>query len=344
MQKGPEGHRSASLPPPPEPTDSARAGTGTGADPGTGGTTPPIPALGWILLVTIIVAFGSSWPALKYGVSEMPILIFRALTAALGAGVVLLWAGVSEGWPVLHRGERRYACLCALFNVTGWFLFTGIGLALMDAGRASIVAYTMPLWAFLAGLALGQEKLTAKRIFGLAAGILAIFLLALEDLAVIVTTPLGPLAICAAAASWGIGAALQKRHPWRTAPMALAGWQLVIGSIPLVLAAAITAEDPFRDLTHIGVLATAYVVIIGNILGFAMWIRLIAIVPAAVATLGILPVPVLGLTASALILDEQVGWIEIAALMLIVGAISTVLPMPSLATLRGNISPRRSND
>lgn len=293
----------------------------------------PVPLAALLLLLAIALAWGSGWPLMKYGVIEMPVFAFRWLTAIL-SGLCVLPLAAAMGQDVrLPREEIGLAVVTGLFNVTGWFYFSGLALTMMAAGRSSVLAYTMPLWAFLAGLALGREQVTPRRILGVACGLGAVALLAGSDLARLGTAPLGVLAIMGAAISWAIGTVIQKRT-WKTPPMVLAGWQLIFGGIPLLILSLAVDSDPYRNLTILGVGAIAYTVLVGNVCGFVCWIRVVGLVPTSVASLGVLPVPMVGILSGALVLGEPVGWLEIGALALVTGALTTVLPMPKLSMLR----------
>lgn len=294
---------------------------------------PSVPPVAILLLIAVTLAFGSGWPIMKYGVVELPILTFRWLTAILSGLAVLILAACLRQSLRLCREEIGMAALCGLFNVTGWFYFTALALSFMTAGRSSVLAYTMPLFAFLAGLAVGRERITPGRILGLLCGLGAVAVLSAEDFARFGETPLGVLAILAGAACWGIGTVMQKRV-WRTPVVTLAGWQLVFGGLPLLALALALDSEPYRDLTLWGAGAVAYTVLIGNMVGFVLFLRVVAMVPASVATLGVLPVPLVGITSGAILLGEPVGWAELSALALITVALATVLPMPRPAFLR----------
>ncbi|MEM7188675.1 MAG: EamA family transporter [Pseudomonadota bacterium] len=64
---------------------------------------------------------------------------------------------------------------------------------------------------------------------------------------------------------------------------------------------------------------------------FCQWafLKVVRIFPAAVAAIGTLAVPVVGVYSSALVLGEPVGWAEFAALVLISAALFFVLVLPS---------------
>ncbi len=297
-----------------------------------------VPPAALFLLAAIALAWGSLWPVMKFTVGELPVFTFRALTALLSGAAVLALARLSGRPLALAPKECGLAIIAGLLNVTGWFYFSALALTLLPAGRASVLAYTMPVWVFLAGLAAGRDRATPRRLLGLAAGLGAIALLAGDDLLRLGRTPLGVAAILAGAASWGIGTVVQKR-PWQTPLLTLVGWQLVIGGIPLAVLAGLYDTAPFARVTPTGFVALAFVILVGNVFGFAAWLRVVAMVPASVASLGTLPVPFVGVASSALILGEPVGWMELAALALTTLALASVLPLPRLAMLlnRGGI-------
>ena len=124
-----------------------------------------IPPKAILLLVLITLAFGSGWPIMKYGVIELPILTFRWMTAIFSGVVVLTIAAFMGHRLLVFREEIGIAFLCSLFNVTGWFYFSGLGLTMLTAGRATILAYTHPLFAFLIALAIRRDRLSPRRVF-----------------------------------------------------------------------------------------------------------------------------------------------------------------------------------
>jgi drug/metabolite transporter (DMT)-like permease len=278
-------------------------------------------------LVGLTLAWGGGWPVMKYAVGELPIYTFRILTAWGGGALVLALSAVRGNSIGLDRSEWRPAALAALFNVTGWFYFTALGLTLLPAGRSAVLAYTMPLFAIIAARIMLREPITGQKATGLALGGGAILLLLGESARQLGDVPLGVLAMVGAAASWGVGTVLQKRR-WRTPVLTLIGWQLLIGGIPMGVLALANDSAPFAGLTLYGVLSVAYVIGIATLFGYLAWFTILDRAPAAVASIAVLPVPLVGVLSSAAVLGETVGWREILALMLITAALATVLPLP----------------
>ncbi len=67
--------------------------------------------------------------------------------------------------------------ICVVFNILGWHLFSGYGVSMIEAGRASIIAFTMPVWAALFSRFVLGEALTGTKLLGLALGIVGLAVL-----------------------------------------------------------------------------------------------------------------------------------------------------------------------
>jgi drug/metabolite transporter (DMT)-like permease len=105
---------------------------------------------GWVavaLLAFVTFAWGFAWPVTKVAVEQVPVWPLRAGTTLIGGTGMLVLARL-VGWKIaLPRRELAWLALLAQFNVTGWCLFSAYGVSLMAAGRAGIIAFTMPIWA-----------------------------------------------------------------------------------------------------------------------------------------------------------------------------------------------------
>lgn len=293
--------------------------------------TAPRPAQTAFLLLAMLSFFwGLNWPVMKVALAEIPVLPFRAL-CLLASGPVLLAIVAFRGRTVaIPRREIGPLLLAALFNVTLWHLFTAYGVSEMPAGRASIIAYTMPAWAALFGaLALG-EKLTAPRLAGLGLGMAGIATLLLPELGRVIAAPSGAAAMILAAMVWAAGTVVMKRFRWSLSAGALTGWQISLGGLPIVAAAIVAGPFPGLERADAAAIAALlYVIVFGMLISQWAWFVVLAQLPASVASIGTLAIPVIGVLSSALLLGERLGPAEIAALALVVTALALVLFRPA---------------
>ena len=292
---------------------------------------PTLPKAGFFLLAALSLFWGLNWPGMKIVLTELPVWWFRSMSVSAGAFGLLMIAFLTNGTVYLARSEIKPLLVCALFNIVGWHLFTGYGVSLMPAGRASIIAFTMPLWAALLSNVLLGEPMTRYKIAGLIMGITGLAVLIGPDLIVLRESPFGALFMLGAAVSWAIGTVLFKRHEWTSPVAALVGWQLLVGAAVITPGALLL--EPVPDLTELSgraTIALIYLFVLPMV--FCQWayFKVVRLFPAAIAAIGTLAVPVLGVFSSALILGERVGWNELFALILICGALASVLVVPAL--------------
>jgi drug/metabolite transporter (DMT)-like permease len=98
-------------------------------------------------------------------------------------------------------------------------------------------------------------------------------------------------------------------------PLAAAAWQIGLGCLPVALIGLAI------ETTHLGVLDAfgwwlmAYMVLIQFCIAYVCWFAALARLPASVAAIGTMAVPVIGVAVSALALHEPLGPGQISALI-----------------------------
>jgi drug/metabolite transporter (DMT)-like permease len=274
--------------------------------------------LGFLLLVTTWFCWGFSYPATKIALGSIDVWTSRVVVM-LSAGVLMLALAAAQGRslrvPREHWGDLTIAAMCnmAVFQVAMTF-----GVHLFSAGRTAVIVYTMPLWAALFAWPLLGERLTRRRMAALALGLIGLTVLMSQGFQGLRNAPLGALLTLVAAISFGLGTVWMKRRQWTSDPTVLGGWQLLIGVTPVLIfwLLALPAPD-WTAITGDSWLAVIYLVLMANVVAYFSWFRVVAIFPATVSGIGAMAVPVVGIFASAAILDEAIGWREITALALI---------------------------
>ncbi len=285
-----------------------------------------------MLLAAVTVFWGMNWPGMKIVLGEVGPWWFRTICLLFGGMALLTISGLSGNRLQIQRSDFAPLFLCALFNMVGWHLFSAYGLTLVPAGRASIIAFTMPVWAALAAIPVLGERVSLPVFLGLVLGMAGMSVLIGHDIAVLRSAPVGALLMLGAAISWGIGTVLFKRFDWTTPVATIVGWQLVFASVPVGIGALLLEKAP--DLTSLSgpaILSLMYVLAFPMV--FCQWayFKIVRNFPAVYAAIGVMAVPVIGVYSSLIVLGEAVGWREFLALLLVCSAIFTVLVWPRLA-------------
>jgi drug/metabolite transporter (DMT)-like permease len=280
----------------------------------------------WWVLASLTLAWGFNWTALKVALSEVPPWTFRSLCLGLGAAV--LFAALRAGGQriVLPTGQWGRLWFLAILNITSWNMLVAFGVGMIPSGRAAIVAYTMPVWAVPLSVWLLGERVTGRKLLGLALGLGGLALLLLESFTGLGRAPLGSLLVLGAAVSWALGTVLQKRFPVNLPVGPYTAWIMLLGGVP-IFAGALVFED-WHALKQVGVtawLGTAYNVVIAFAFAHWAWIKIATSVPVSVFSISMLLIPVVGVLCGMLFLGERPTWAEYAALVLVLGALLTVL-------------------
>ncbi len=289
------------------------------------------PKLGLVLLALLAVAWGLNWPFMKIALAEIPPWTFRSWTCVAAGLLLLALAGVTGGRWRLAAGEWRQAFVASLFNVTFWHMLVAYGLIILESGKGSVLGFTMPLWAALLGVVFLKERLTGRRLLALVLGISGILILVSRDLATLGARPLGVAFLLAAAFGWAIGTIYQKRVAWTVSTLAVAGWQLLLGAIPILLVLPFVEGIVFPEASAIAWLCTLYLVLVALVFAYFAWFKIVRLFPTNVAAIGSLLTPVVGMVSGAVILGEPFGVKEVAALALVGSALALVLMVPAPA-------------
>jgi drug/metabolite transporter (DMT)-like permease len=288
-----------------------------------------------LLLASLSLFWGLNWPGMKIILSEVTVWWFRALCLLAGGSILMTISALSGNRCRPRRDEVGPILLCGIFAILGWMVFSAYGVSLMPAGRASIIAFTMPLWATIAAAYVLGERITPSKIAGLLLGLAGLGVLIGPDLLVLQRAPVGAFFMLLAAISWAIGTILVKRIAWRIPTLSNVAWQLLLAAVPVTTIALIT--EPFPQLGALSpnaMIAGVYIVLFP--MSFCQWayFKVIGLLPASIATIGTLMVPIIGVYSSHLILDERVGVNDVLALLLVLAALMLVLLFPALQRSR----------
>ena len=271
---------------------------------------------GLVFLAITSIAWGLNWPIMKHLLSEWPPLSARGWTGVVGGGLLAMLA-LARGQSLrVPKDQWPRLLLAASLNVTIWMTLMGLALLWIPAGEAAVIAYTMPVWAsLLAWLILG-ERMSLTRALALLmafAGITALmggngFAASMEKLPGIVMLLVGAFA-------FALGSIAAKRLPISLPIIASSALQIGIGSVPVALAGLVFEHPRLDALSSAGWAMLAYMTLIQFCVAYVCWFAALERLPASVAAIGTMAVPVIGVIASALVLHEPLGIGQIAALL-----------------------------
>lgn len=271
-----------------------------------------------LALLVLSLTWGYTWVLAKQGLAYAPPFSFAA-ERCVGGALALLLAIKLMGrslklvapWQTLAIG---------LTQVAGFMVFQTWALVEGGPGKTAVLIFTMPIWTLLMAWPLLGERIRGKQWLA-AASTLSGLLLIIEPWNMhssLLSKFLGLMA----ALCWGIGTILIKRLRATTKVdlLALTAWQMVLGSVPLVLLAVAVPERPTEwNVSYMGILA--FMSVASTAMCWWLWIYILDRVPAWEASLSVLGTPVVAILSSRLMFGEQFKGSEVAGILLIGGGL-----------------------
>lgn len=278
---------------------------------------------GLVLLAVTSLAWGLSWPVSKYIISEWPPLPARGIPGLVGSLLLFAYARARGDDLRVPAALWPRLLVSAFFNVTLWMVVMGLALLWMPAGETAVIGYSMPVWTALLAWPLLGERLTVRRTLALVLGFGGIAaLMGADGFAASAAKLPGVALALTGAVGFALGTIFLKRYPIALPGATSAAWQIGIGCIP-VTAVGLAFGVPHLDaLSAYGWASLAYLTLIQFCLAYLCWFAALQRLPASVAAIGTMAVPVIGVVAAAIALREPLGLGQVAALVMVLAGVT----------------------
>ena len=278
------------------------------------------------LLALLATLWGASYTFIKLGVATIPpisLIAARTLIAGLLLLAVMRWRGVRL--PMDAATWRRFLFQACLNSVIPFTLIAWAERSL-DAGLATILNSTVPVFAFLLTFAITRhEPVTARKLFGVLTGLAGICLIVgVQALGGLGEQLVAQIAIVAATICYA-GAAIFSRGFEGLDPMAPAAGSLLCGAAILVPLSLVVDRPWTLAPSASSMLALLGLAVFSTALAFVIYFRLIQTLGSVGTTAqAYLRVPI-GVAIGVLFLGETLtstAWIGLGCVVIGVAAMT----------------------
>ncbi len=269
------------------------------------------------LLLVLVLVWAVSWPIVKIGVSSTPPLWYAAYRYLLAVPLMFLYVFLrgqlrfppTADWPiVLASGGLQMAAYSAL---------TSVALTMLPPGRASVLAFSTPLWVVPLTAWRLRELPTRRESLGVALGLAGAYAIAMHSLETGRSDQLLAYGmLIAAAGMWAVAIVCARSHRFAATTLELSPWQTLLAAALLLPAAALVEGRPrpilpqaIGSLLYVGPIATA----------FAYWavLEVSRHIPPGTVSMSLLAVPPLGTLISIPVFHEAAGPALVCGILLI---------------------------
>lgn len=274
-------------------------------------------------IIVVIILWAICYPLITTGLEVFPPLHFATLRSLL-AGASLLVAGLMfkktiiperETWPSIVVVALTFTTL----GFTGMFFAGGR----VTPGLATVIANVQPLLAALLGYFILTERLTWKIGFVLFVGFIGIVVIAYPGLTEQSSnsTPVGIGLVLVGATGVAIGNLMLKYIANRVDPLVAMAWILLLGALPLALAALVFEPEDIIHWNMTSIINLLVLSIFGTALAFLWWLDLLRRTDLNVLNTYTFLTPVFALLIGILFYREKlllIEWIGVAIVVVTV--------------------------
>jgi drug/metabolite transporter (DMT)-like permease len=141
--------------------------------------------------------------------------------------------------------------------------------------------------------------------------------------------PLGVALGLLAGVGWAVGTLILQRGKVTVPATVLTGWQLLITAAPITIGALLFGDHRWFVPSWQSILLIGYIALVPMSIGNLCWFSIVGLLPAPVAGLSSILVPVVAMIAGALMHGEPLGPVQWLAMACSAAALSLALIKPA---------------
>lgn len=247
-------------------------------------------------LYTLTLFWGYNWVVMKNALQFAGAFQFAALRTVIGA--LLLFVVLIVMRKPLSIKQLPSIFLLGLLQTSG---FTGLliwALVSGGAGKTSVLTFTMPFWVMIfAWLLLGEKIQGWQWVASILSTLGILFIL---DPVHLGADQFSMLLAVMSGVFWAMSVIIAKKLHQRAPDLdllTLTAWQMLLGSVPLVIAAILVPAPPIQWTSYfIG--AVFFNAVLCNALAWLLWLYAIQRLSAGAASMTSMLIPLIGVLAA----------------------------------------------
>ena len=284
----------------------------------------------WAALITIYLAWGSTYLAIHYAVQSIPPFFMTGMRF-LVAGVILYTWRRAAGDPVPTKDQWRSGVIAGNLLLVGGIGGLSWAEQYVPSGISAVIIAATPLWIVLIeSLRPGGNRPTHLTMAGVLIGLAGIFIL---------IDPwktggpsqsynmLGVVILLLAALSWAFGSIYSHSADLPKSALMGTGIQLLAGSAGSFLIGLFTGEASQLNLGAITLRSLgglAYLIVVGSLIGFACYSWLLRVAPTTMVVTYAYVNPLVAVILGSLLAHEVLTPRALVATPLILSSVALI--------------------
>lgn len=274
--------------------------------------------MNWSIALLCLI-WGLNWVVMKYANQFFPPILFTTYRFILGAGILLAVVCYKK-IPLPRRQDWKWVIIGGILQIAFFNAAVQVGMQFLSAGFSSLLSYSMPLWVTIMAHFLLGERLTKRKAAGVAMGMAGLgTLLNISGggaLWAVILTLTGAIA-------WAFSSILVKLKLQHCGVLQYTAWQMVVGAVVLSMYSALFEQGTVQWGWQ-AVVCLLYNGLLASAIAFLLWTYILSTTEAGKASVSVLVIPIIGVVAGTILLNEPLHWNTIAGMVLILSGITLV--------------------
>lgn len=282
-----------------------------------------------VLYILLCLAWGSTWLAIKIGLSQAPPIMTAVLRFVI-AITVLSAIGLVRKIPY-PRDVRTLLSLAwpGLFMYGLSYAFVYLAELYIDSATAAVLFGAFPFFvAALSWLLYRSEKLTVLGWLGMLIGFAGVVLISYDSLRVSSQLFAGSLLAVAAPLAAAYGIVVHKQHHTGQNIVAAVNVQMIAGASMLMVWSLLFENVTDFSVTPEAVGSICYLALFGTVFTFLAYYWLVARLPVVSVSLIAFITPLVAVLIGVLVADERLTVLLAIGTLLILGGVFLVVRTP----------------
>jgi len=295
----------------------------------------------WAALLIVYVVWGSTYFGIKIVVDTIPPLLAggsRFLVAAALLAAILAIRGTSLR---ITRRELLSTGVAGLLLLTLGVGIVHVAETRIDSSVAAMIAGTVPLQIFVMRTVARESPARATQLSALT-GLVGLGLVIAPGLGAR-STALGLAIMVVASFAWSTGSFLSKRLELPQDPFVTTVYEMALGGTFLTVAALAFGELGELDSAAFAtdsVLAWAYLVVMGSLVGFTAYAWLLRVAPISLVVTHQYVNPLVAIALGVLFLGERPSPLTLVGALVVIGAVYVAIRAETTTTGPATVAPR----
>jgi drug/metabolite transporter (DMT)-like permease len=285
-----------------------------------------------LLLLLMVVIWGSNFSAVKYALRDFPEVSFNALRLLLASAVFLIaiavvraraTAGTRPPEPSLTMREWRVIVLLGVLGTGFYQLLFLAGVARTSVANSALIFGCTPVTiAILSSLA-GHDRLTVARWAGAALSFSGIYILVGHRAALSTSTLLGDAMVFGAMVCWSIYSVIAQPLLKTHSPLIVTGWAMVVGTaMYLVVVGVAVMRTDWAAISTTSYLLMAASSLLALAFAYIVWYTAVQRIGSARTAVYSNLTPIVAMVVAAIWLGEQISGVQLIGAVLILSGIA----------------------